>query len=123
MLKIIKKADIILLILLVSIGLVASYFAAVGGTKGAKAVITVDGQLYGTYSLSKNQTIVIERNNHRNKITIKNGKVQMASSSCKNQVCVHEGAISKTNQSIVCLPNRVMVQIQGGDSEYDAIAN
>ena len=28
-----------------------------------------------------------------------------------------------TNQSIVCLPNKVMVEITGGEEEFDAISN
>ena len=35
----------------------------------------------------------------------------MASSDCANQVCVNTGAIYLAGDSIVCLPNRVMVEI------------
>ena len=37
----------------------------------------------------------------------------MTSSSCKNQVCVQTGAISQTKDVIVCLPNRILVEIIG----------
>lgn len=123
MFKIIKKADIILFVILILIGLGLSWWSAASGAQGQKAVVTVDGRLYGTYSLHEDQTISIRQNGHLNKITIKGGTVQMSYSDCKNQVCVKDGKISKTNQSIVCLPNKVMVEITGGEEEFDAISN
>lgn len=123
MFKIIKKADIILFIILIIAGLGLSYWSVFGSTAGEKVLVSVNGKLYGTYSLNENRTITIKENNHTNKITIKDGKVQMTFSDCKNQVCVKDGSISKTSQSIVCLPNRVSIEISGEKGEYDAISN
>ncbi|MGN0721820.1 MAG: NusG domain II-containing protein, partial [Anaerovoracaceae bacterium] len=58
-----------------------------------------------------------------NHITIKDGQVSMSYSTCRNQVCVNTGAISQTKDAIVCLPNRVVVEIisseegKGGDAD------
>jgi len=123
MFKIIKKADIVLFVILVAAGLALSAWSFAAGSSGQKAVVTVDGKLYGTYSLSQDQTIEITQKNHLNKITIKNGAVQMSYSDCRNQVCVKDGRISKTNQSLVCLPNKVMVEITGKEADLDAVAN
>lgn len=123
MFKILKKADIVLFIILVAAGLGLSAWSASAGGAGQKAVVTVDGRLYGTYSLSQNQTIEIKQNNHINKITIKDGAVQMSYSDCHNQVCVNDGKVSQTNESIVCLPNKVMVEIVGGEGELDAVSS
>ena len=109
----IKKADIILFILILAAGLAVSWWSLIANTTGDKVIITVDGQLYGTYSLSQDQTIeVVQDDSHSNYITIKDGMVSMAYSTCKNQVCVETGAIRETKDSIVCLPNKVMVEIQ-----------
>lgn len=122
MFKMIKKADIILFIILVAAGLSLSWISASASVIGEKAVVTVDGNVYGIYSLSENQTVTVEDGDHINKITINEGTVQMSYSTCKNQVCVKDGKISKTNESIVCLPNKVMVEITGGEGDYDAVA-
>lgn len=120
----IKKADIILAIILILLGCFISYWAAFGSSAGDYVYITVDGKEFGTYSLSENREVVINQNNHTNKIIIKDGTVSMFFSDCANQVCVDTGSISKTTQSIVCLPNKVMVQIIGkGESQYDAVSN
>lgn len=110
----IKKADIVLFILILIFGVAVSWWSLTANTVGDKAIVTVDGQLYGTYSLSEDQTIeVVQENGHINHITIKDGMVSMSFSDCKNQVCVNTGAISQTRDSIVCLPNKVMIEIQG----------
>lgn len=122
MFKFIKKADIVLFVVLVLAGLALSWLSVRDSGAARQAVITVNGQPYGTYSLAKDQEVTIEQNDHTNKITIKNGQVQMSYSDCKNQVCVKDGKISRTSQSIVCLPNRVMVEITGGEEDLDAVA-
>lgn len=118
----IKKADIILFFIILVFGLAVSWWSLSGNAAGERAVITVDGRLYGTYALSQDQTIqVVQKNGRHNDITIKDGKVSMTFSDCKNQVCVETGAISETKDSIVCLPNKVVVEITGGGSDVDII--
>lgn len=122
MFKLIRKADIILFAALLIIGILISVPAFAGGARGAYVVVKVDGREYGTYSLLEDRTVTIENSGHVNKITIKNGAVQMVESSCKNQLCVRQGKIFTTDKSIVCLPNRVTVEIIGEDGDYDVIA-
>lgn len=120
----IKKADIILAVILIFAGLAASAYSVIGTDAGNTVVVTVDGKEFGRYPLAEEQTIVVKKNNHTNEIIIKDGTVSMLFSDCANQVCVNTGAISKTSQSIVCLPHKVMVEIEGGgEPEYDAISN
>ena len=61
---------------------------------------------------------------HTNNIIIEDGHVSMAYSDCANQVCVDTGAIHLSGDSIVCLPNKVMVEITGGgkDGDVDVIS-
>lgn len=120
----IKKADVILAIILVVLGISASVFSVMNVSDGQAVVIYVDGNEFGRYDLAKDQSIEVKQQDHSNEIIIKDGSVSMIFSDCKNQVCVNTGEISKTSQSIVCLPNKVMVEIvSGGEPEYDAVAN
>ena len=123
MLKVIKKADIVLFLILAALGIAVTVMSLNGAEDGSVVQVSVDGKTYGVYSLNKNQTIEIKQDKSINKITIKDGQVQMSASSCKNQICVKEGSVSKTNQSILCLPNKVMVEITGEEADFDAISN
>uniref|UniRef100_UPI0002662B0E hypothetical protein n=1 Tax=Mediterraneibacter gnavus (strain ATCC 29149 / DSM 114966 / JCM 6515 / VPI C7-9) TaxID=411470 RepID=UPI0002662B0E len=85
------------------------------------AVVTVDGEVYGTYSLAKDQTIEIQDGN---RLRIQNGQAKMEWADCPDQLCVHQKAISRTGESIICLPNQVVVSVQGSkESELDGIVN
>ena len=44
-------------------------------------------------------------------LVISDGKADMESADCPNQICVHHGAISHTGETIVCLPNRVVIEV------------
>ncbi len=118
----IKKADIILFFLILAFGLAVSWWSLAGNAAGEKAVVTVDGKLYGTYPLSQDQTIqVVQKNGHHNDITIKDGQVSMTFSDCRNQICVESGAISQTKDTIVCLPNKVVIEITGGSGDGSGV--
>lgn len=79
--------------------------------------------MYATYPLDEDREIEVAQNGHINNITIKDGVVSMDYSDCANQVCVNTRPISQTKDSIVCLPNKVIVEItaENGRSDFDVI--
>lgn len=119
--NVIRKGDIILLIALILFGLALSWFSVRNNITGQKVIVRVGGKEYGTYTLDKNRTITIRQNGHKNVIVIKNGKAFMKFSDCKNQICVHHASISSTRETIVCLPNKVTLEIEGKDNGGDQI--
>lgn len=118
-----KKADIILVCALIIAGLIMSYFLSFGNPAGKQLDISCDGEIFGSYPLNEDREIVIERNGHINKVTINDGVVSMDFSDCSGQDCVHQGAISHTGETIICLPNKVVLEISGDSDEYDTIAH
>ena len=119
----IKKADIVLLIIILAVGIPLSVLSLTAGTAGDKVQISADGEVYGIYPLDMDREIEVTEDGHTNHITIKDGQVSMSYSTCLNQICVNTGAISETKDAIVCLPNRVVVEIissgecKGGDAD------
>ena len=69
--------------------------------------ITVDGEEYGTYSLGKDQTISI---NDTNVCEIKDGKAHMISATCPDHLCIKQREIDEKGGTIVCLPNKVVIE-------------
>ncbi len=112
----IKKADIVLLIIILVVGIPLSVLSLTEGIGGDKVRISLDGEIYGVYPLGEDREIDVTEDGHTNHITIKDGQVSMSYSTCRNQVCVNTGAISQTKDAIVCLPNRVVVEIISSDS-------
>ena len=58
---------------------------------------------------------------YENTILAENGRVCIKSATCPHQDCVHTGTITRAGQSIVCLPEQVVVQLSGGGSGPDAV--
>lgn len=82
-------------------------------TKNAVVVITVDGKEYGRYSITEEKKIRIPgKEGNENVVLIHKGYVKMKTASCPDKICVHHRKISKNGESIVCLPNKVVVEIQ-----------
>jgi len=145
--KYIRKADIILFIVLIAAGLAASAALAVSHTGGDTVVIESGGRLYASYPLSEDRTVIVpapaedasalnvpddsrpasEQYSSYNTVEISEGMVSVSEASCKNQVCVHHSAISRSGESIVCLPNRLIVRIEGGSDKkgdgYDSVTS
>lgn len=122
MFKIIRKADIVLFIVLLAFGFAMLFFTLrAASDPGRTVVISVDGQEYGRYPLDRDNVIEIENGSRRNEVTIKDGGVSMSYSTCENQICVHEGVVTTPGQLIVCLPNYVIVEIEGGEGSDEAV--
>lgn len=120
--KLAKKDWILILVIVCVAGAAFLMHHFIGG-KGASCVnIKVDGKITGTYSLSEDKEIKI--NNGSNILRIKNGKASMTEADCPDQLCVHQKAVSLNNESIICLPNKVVAEVQSSEaSELDAVTN
>ncbi|RAV04757.1 NusG domain II-containing protein [Paenibacillus sp. YN15] len=132
MLKLFKKAD---LILLASLLLIASFFIVFPILLKGKspegqelfARITVDGKLYKTVALSAaEQELEIRTKYGYNLLKLHDGGIQMIKADCPDRLCLTFGAITSIGQTIVCLPNRLMVEVvsgTGGGGGLDGVAS
>lgn len=109
-----KHRDILLIggLLLIALALLAyTHFA---GKQGGEAVVRVDGEIVARFSLTAPGDYVL--NNGTNTLRIQDGTARMLDAACPDRLCVRQGAVSKTNQTIICLPNRLTVTIEGGQN-------
>ena len=47
-----------------------------------------------------------------NIIEISGGSVRMIYADCPDKICVNEGYISKTNERIICMPKKLIIEIR-----------
>ena len=61
-----------------------------------------------------------------NRVKIQDGQVEMIWADCPDQICAAHPKISKNRESIICLPNKVILEIvdraDEGSKENDAVA-
>jgi hypothetical protein len=121
----IKKNDLILIGVVVVLGLAVILFMNLTKEEGSKVVITVDGELYDTIYLKEDASYTVKlEDGSYNTFEIKDGYVDMLDASCPDKICVNHKSIHYNNETIVCLPNRVVLEVENGeDSDVDAIAN
>lgn len=97
----------------------AMFWTNVGSKEGSMVSIYKEGTLIKEISLDSDTEIVIE-GDYENVVTIKDGKAAITKSDCPGTDCVHSGWIHEAGRSIVCLPNRVELRIEG-TSEVDFV--
>ena len=108
------RADIILISCLIFLSLLLFLLFALFRSPGRTVEITLDGKVLGTYPIDEDKTVDAGEGKV---VVISGGFVYMESADCKNQICVRHSPISKSGESIICLPNRVIVRITGEDSD------
>ena len=115
------RNDIIFLSLLACLCIAVCVIIYAGGMKkGSYITVTIDGKEYGTYSLQENQTIPVGGNT----IAIKNGKAKMIEADCPDQLCIKQKEVCYDKESVICLPNKVVVTVTSEEeNELDAVAN
>ncbi len=136
--KMITKADIILAVVLLILGLGSPFLLRTETTEEKLVVITMSGEEIGSYPLSENRTVAVTEDGLReigknyarplgpndeilNLVVIENGSVRVAEASCKGRDCVNMGPISKEGQVIACLPHRLLIGIAGAGETPDAV--
>lgn len=119
-----KKWDLIIIIVLILLSLMPIRLLISSNNSGdlKRVIISVNGEEYESLELKENlnKIIKIEEGLEINEIYINKGQVYMNHSNCTDKVCMRQGKISKIGESIVCLPNRVFIEIKG-DEEGECI--
>ena len=80
---------------------------------GAAVRITIDGSLYGEYSLSEEQSVLIDGELGHNTLVIEAGSAHMADADCPDRYCMDYKPISRGGETIVCLPHKLVVEVTG----------
>ena len=90
---------------------------------GAQPVAHIyqNNRLLGEYQLDRDQTITVGVKARPDMtIEIRNGAIRVAESDCPKGVCKHAGWVRTPGRSIMCVPNRVLIELKGQPRDYDA---
>ena len=109
-----RRNELILvgLIVLLAVGFFV-YKKAFPAKKGSEVVVSVFGREYARFPLDENREFPISYLNNLNLLIIEDGYAYIKEASCPDGLCVHQGKINKSGEMIVCLPNEVVVTVEG----------
>jgi len=113
------KNDIIFIVAVVLLIGLAAGAMLLFRQEGGAVEVKVNGKLYGTYSLSKDQVIEIRSGNDYNILVIENGKAYVREANCPGadtyyHKCTNKKPISYKGESILCKEHGVVIAIVGG---------
>jgi hypothetical protein len=89
--------------------------------QGAVAIVEVDGDISCRLDLSVDTQRTVHGPLGETTIQVRRGQVRVTDSPCPHKICVRTGWIDRAGRMIVCVPNRVVVRIEG-EGEVDAVS-
>ncbi len=122
------RTDLIVLVGLALIGLLLGLGLLLFGQQGGQVQVRVAGEVVATWPLSRDGIYTIEgADGGTNILVIEDGRACITEASCPDGLCIGMGRISRSGQSIVCLPNQVVVEIlsdgtDGDEADVDGVA-
>ena len=117
--KMSNKILIPAVMLVVLICIASVYIVENTGGSASMAYVYKDGRLLKTLELSfEPYTVDLGTNT----VYVEGDGVSMQSADCPDKLCIKQGKIKNSSRSIVCLPNRIVIEIGGEKGEVDAIA-
>lgn len=122
-----KSAKVILALLVVTAAASAAFLLLrPKDTAHPVAQITLDGEVVREIDLDGVEepwSFTVEgKTGLTNTILVEHGRIRVDHADCPDQICVNQGFISDGATPIVCLPNKLIIQITGGGEALDAAA-
>ena len=121
-----KKKDIY--IITAAVLLAAAAWLMISGIQkkgsGEEVIVYKDGEVFYAGPISADTTITVEdEKGNINIVVVKDGKAIIEKANCPDQICVHTRPAEKDGQSIICLPNRVSVEVRNtGIKDIDGVS-
>ena len=104
----IKRSDIIIFAAVIAAAAAIFGIFRLNESNGTSVLITENNQTVYKGSIHTDKTVKLSGNT----VVIKNGYATVSKADCKNQICVNHKKISKKGETMVCLPNKVIVEIK-----------
>ena len=108
------RNDLLLVAVLLLLGGALALVLWLTRQAGGTVTVQIGGKVVMELPLNEDTQIILGEGEHTNTLVIRDGTAQVAEASCPDQICVRQGAIRYAGESIVCLPHRLAVTVEGG---------
>ncbi|MBQ9510914.1 MAG: NusG domain II-containing protein [Clostridia bacterium] len=112
------KNDLILIGAILLLAAASLLLISLSRSKGAFAVAYIDGKVAVRLALNEDGEYLIDcGNGDYNEVIIRGGEVSVFDANCRDKICVHHRAVSHDGESIICLPHKLVIMIEGSTDE------
>jgi len=90
--------------------------------KSRESRVEVTGKTFQKYyDINENRVINVEGPLGTTTVIIEGGEVRVEDSPCREKICIKMGRKKRVGEQIICVPNRVIVEITGESESVDGI--
>lgn len=85
--------------------------------------VSITGKSFNArYPLDQDRIIDVDGPLGVEKIAIEDGEVWVLDTPCKQKICVKMGRIKRVGEQIICLPNRIFIEVDGDNGTIDDVS-
>jgi hypothetical protein len=121
-----KRSDRITgVVILVAVALVVVFWIVIHRTPGTLAVVQVDGKVVATVDLTSHEVQTLRITGVLGPLVIVadgKGSIRVAAATCPDQICVHTIPARSPGDQVICVPNHMVITIEGEGTGIDAVA-
>ncbi len=108
--------DYVAFLLAVIVVVAFSVYAYGGGEQGSVARIETEEAEF-VYTLQENQEFDLAGPLGETHVQVVDGRIRVTESPCREKICIAAGWASQSGEWIACLPNRIFIRLEGGESQ------
>ena len=120
-----KRGDRITgVVLLAAVALVIVFWIVMHRTPGTLAVVRVDGKVVATVDLISHEPKTLDVTGVLGLMVIVadgKGSIRVTESTCPDQICVRTTPARSPGDQIICVPNRMVITVEGKGTGIDAL--
>ncbi|MBR5220538.1 MAG: NusG domain II-containing protein [Clostridia bacterium] len=106
-----RRHDILFIAVLLFLCAAAALGLYVFREDGDTVTVSIDGQLYAEYPLTEDRVVELISDGGFNRLIIEDGYAYVEEASCPDGICSSHRPIGHNGESIICLPNKVVIEI------------
>lgn len=112
-----KINDIILIIIII---LISCFILIFNKKEGNQALVYYENDLILKINLNQDNEYDVNGYNGNIHIVVKDNKIKVEEENSPRHICSKQGFISSSNETIVCLPNKIVIKIVK-ESDIDTV--
>jgi hypothetical protein len=91
-------------------------------SKPAGRRVEITARTYeNSFFLNEDRVVEVEGPLGITEVVISEGEVWVRSSPCREKICIKMGRVKRVSEQVVCIPNRVVVEVVGENGRIDGV--